>query len=227
MESAAHIYEIRPRKDQSGFDLISSALASGGLSYEKATDAIKYAKAHCRSHDAVILVYDESGNAIEAYEHSKEFREQFDEYVKLCWRSSSEWVLETQGQLTKWLFTLHGAGIAGSLGPRQDLHKRYGRSQKAEPHHGLQNPARSSRHTARFRHPAYGGIEKHGRARRLAREDRSDRQKNPGDTRSTARHTDETAGNSRNHGQQEHARNYTEIIPALRPIRFVAGNRVR
>ena len=32
-----------------------------------------------------------------------------------------------------------------------------------------------------------------------------DRQKNPGDTRSTARHTDEAAGNSRNHGQQEHA----------------------
>jgi hypothetical protein len=116
MESTAHIYEIRPRKDQSGFDLISDTLASGRLSYETATDAIKYAKAHCRSHDAVILVYDESGNVIEAYEHSKEFRRQFDEYVKSSWRSSSEWVLETQSQLTKWLFTLHGAGMAGSLG---------------------------------------------------------------------------------------------------------------
>ena len=116
MESTARIYEIRPRKDQSGFDLISNALVSGPRPYEKAADAIAYAKAHCRSHDALILVYDESGNLITGWEHSKELRERFDDYVKLAWRSSSEWMMETQGQLTKWLFTLHGAGIAGSLG---------------------------------------------------------------------------------------------------------------
>jgi hypothetical protein len=46
-----------------------------------------------------------------------------------------------------------------------------------------------------------------GRARRLARKVRSDHQKNCGDTGSTARHTDEAAGNSRNHGHQGHARN--------------------
>ena len=59
------VYEIRPRRDQSGFDLISDALSSVRLSYEKAMDAIAYAKTHCRSHDALILVYDESGNVIE------------------------------------------------------------------------------------------------------------------------------------------------------------------
>ena len=40
-----------------------------------------------------------------------------------------------------------------------------------------------------------------------------------GTTRSTARHTDEAAGNSRDHGQQEHARNYAEVIPRARAFR--------
>ena len=38
-------------------------------------DAIGYAE-HCsRSHDAVIRVYDEAGNAIKTHEHSGEFNE--------------------------------------------------------------------------------------------------------------------------------------------------------
>jgi hypothetical protein len=32
-QSAAHVYEVRPRKDHRGFDLISDALAFGRLRY--------------------------------------------------------------------------------------------------------------------------------------------------------------------------------------------------
>jgi hypothetical protein len=45
-----HIYEIRPRKDHRGVDLICS-------------------------HDAVIRVYDEAGNVIETHEHTGDFQE--------------------------------------------------------------------------------------------------------------------------------------------------------
>jgi hypothetical protein len=40
----AHVYEIRPRKDDRGVDLISDALPFGRLCYEHAPDAIEYAK---------------------------------------------------------------------------------------------------------------------------------------------------------------------------------------
>jgi len=39
------------------------------------SNAIDYAKFYSRSHDAVIRVYDESGNAIEAHEHKRDFKE--------------------------------------------------------------------------------------------------------------------------------------------------------
>jgi hypothetical protein len=67
------IYEVRPRKDHRGFDLISDALPFGALWYTKPDDAIGYAKFRSRSHDAVIRVYDESGNVIETYEHQGRF----------------------------------------------------------------------------------------------------------------------------------------------------------
>jgi hypothetical protein len=38
-------------------------------------NAISFAKFFSRSHDAVIRVYDEAGNAIETYEHKGEFKE--------------------------------------------------------------------------------------------------------------------------------------------------------
>jgi len=44
-----HLYEVRPRKDHRGVDLIS--------------------------HDAVIRVYDDAGNVIEAHEHAGDFNE--------------------------------------------------------------------------------------------------------------------------------------------------------
>jgi hypothetical protein len=70
-----HIYEIRPRKDKRGFDLISDALPFGGLWYTKPDDAVDYAKFFSRSHCAVIRVYDEDGNVIERHEHSGDFKE--------------------------------------------------------------------------------------------------------------------------------------------------------
>jgi hypothetical protein len=74
----AHIYEVRPRKDHRGVDLISDALPFGRLGYGEpnaSSNAVDYAKFYSRSHDAVIRVYDEAGNMIETHEHIGEFRE--------------------------------------------------------------------------------------------------------------------------------------------------------
>jgi len=58
----AHVYEVRPRKDHTGVDLISDMLPFSRLSYGEPNaveNAIDYAKFYSRSHDAVIRVYDE------------------------------------------------------------------------------------------------------------------------------------------------------------------------
>jgi hypothetical protein len=47
-----HVYEVRPRKDQRGVDLISDVLPFGRLWYCEADDAIDYAKFFSRSHDS-------------------------------------------------------------------------------------------------------------------------------------------------------------------------------
>jgi hypothetical protein len=73
-----HTYEIRPRKDRRGVDLVSDALPFGRLWYEgahAAANAIGYARFYSRSHHVVIRVYDEPGNVIDAREHKGEFRE--------------------------------------------------------------------------------------------------------------------------------------------------------
>ena len=69
------IYEVRPRRDRRGFDLISDALPFGRLWYTEPDDAIGYARFCARSHDAVIRVYDEAGNVIATHEHAGEFKE--------------------------------------------------------------------------------------------------------------------------------------------------------
>jgi hypothetical protein len=59
------LYEVRPRKDHRGLDLISDALPFGRLWYgepKAISNAIGYAKHRSRSHNAMIRVYDESGN---------------------------------------------------------------------------------------------------------------------------------------------------------------------
>jgi hypothetical protein len=69
-----HVYEVRPRKDKRGVDLISDVLPFGRLWYGE-PNAVSYAKFYSRSHDAVIRVYDEAGNVIETHEHAGGFKE--------------------------------------------------------------------------------------------------------------------------------------------------------
>jgi hypothetical protein len=71
-------YEIRPRKDHRGFDLISDALPFGRLWYSEPdaiANAIGYAKFYSRSHPAGIRVYDDAGNMIQTHEHKGDFKE--------------------------------------------------------------------------------------------------------------------------------------------------------
>ena len=73
-----HVYEIRPRKDRRGVDLISDALPFGRLWYGESnaiSNAIGYAQHYSRSHDAVIRVYDAATDVIETHEHKDEFKE--------------------------------------------------------------------------------------------------------------------------------------------------------
>jgi hypothetical protein len=72
--SSQHAYQVRPRKDKRGVDLISDALPFGRLRYGE-RDAVGYAKFFSRSHYAVIRVYDEAGNVIATHEHAGECKE--------------------------------------------------------------------------------------------------------------------------------------------------------
>ena len=70
-----HAYEVRPRKDHRGVDLISDALPFRRLWYTNPDDAVEYAKFRSRSHDAVIRIYDEGRNVIETQEDAGDFKE--------------------------------------------------------------------------------------------------------------------------------------------------------
>jgi len=73
-----HVYEVRPRKDHRGVDLMSDALPFGRLWYGEPnaiSNAIEYAQFYSRSHDAVIRVYDAAGNVIETHQHTGEFKD--------------------------------------------------------------------------------------------------------------------------------------------------------
>jgi len=70
-----HFYEVRPRKDQRGVDLISDALPFGALWYGEPNairNAIGYATHRSRSHNAVIRVYDDAGNVIQTQQHARQ-----------------------------------------------------------------------------------------------------------------------------------------------------------
>jgi len=59
-----HTYEVRPRRDHRGVDLISDALPFGRLWYgapNAVSDAVDHAKLCSHSHDAMIRVYDAAG----------------------------------------------------------------------------------------------------------------------------------------------------------------------
>jgi hypothetical protein len=74
MISSQHVYEIRPRKDHRGVDLISGALPFGGLWYLDSADAFDYAKFRSRSHDAVIRVYGNAGDVIQMHKDAGGFK---------------------------------------------------------------------------------------------------------------------------------------------------------
>ena len=70
--------DARPRKNHRGVNLISDVLPFGRLWYGEPNaipNAIGYAMHRSRSHDAVIRVYDDAGNVIEAHEHAGDFKE--------------------------------------------------------------------------------------------------------------------------------------------------------
>jgi len=59
MNSSQHVYELRPRSDKRGVDLISDVLPFGRLWYaepDAISNAIGYAKFFSRSHAAVLRV---------------------------------------------------------------------------------------------------------------------------------------------------------------------------
>ena len=69
-----HLYEVRPRKDRRGVDLITDALPFGRLWYEDASAAV-IPKHSSRSHHVAIRVYDEAGNVVKTHEHAGDFTE--------------------------------------------------------------------------------------------------------------------------------------------------------
>ena len=72
------LYEIRPREDQDGFDLISDRLPYGPIWYT-GPDAVRNAVAYAKyrswslSHKAIIRVFDESSTVIKTYGHQGDF----------------------------------------------------------------------------------------------------------------------------------------------------------
>ena len=66
------VYEVRPRKNRDGFDLISSRLRRGPIWYagpDAVRKAISYAKyrSHLQSRRAIIRVFDEIGDVTETH----------------------------------------------------------------------------------------------------------------------------------------------------------------
>jgi hemerythrin len=66
-------YEVRPRKDRDGFDLINKLFRYGPIWYS-GPDAVRYAiayakyRSHSRSHRAIIRVLDDSGAVVQMHE---------------------------------------------------------------------------------------------------------------------------------------------------------------
>jgi hypothetical protein len=70
---AQDVYEIRPRKDRDGFDLISDRLRRGPIWYagpDAVRNAVAFAKYRSRSRSrwAIISVFNEAGKVTETHE---------------------------------------------------------------------------------------------------------------------------------------------------------------
>ena len=73
-----HAYEVRPRNNKRDVDLISDVLPFGRLWYgepDAISNAVNYARFYSRPHDALIRVYDETGNVIEMHTHTGDFKD--------------------------------------------------------------------------------------------------------------------------------------------------------
>ena len=70
-----HTYEIRPREDLHGVNLISDVLPFGCLLYLEVREAVCYAKFFSSSRDAILRVYDAAGKLIELHRHEANFKE--------------------------------------------------------------------------------------------------------------------------------------------------------
>ena len=72
------VYEIRPRADKDGVDLVSDTLPYSPMWYrgpKAITDAMDHAKFFSRSHDAVVRIYDQAGTVIDTHEYAGAFKE--------------------------------------------------------------------------------------------------------------------------------------------------------
>src|SRR5262245_40335705 len=68
LDEKIYTYEVRPRDDHHGVNLISDVLHFGHLLYLEVPEAVAYAKVYSSSRDAIIRVYDAAGNVIETHE---------------------------------------------------------------------------------------------------------------------------------------------------------------
>jgi hypothetical protein len=76
MFSSQHVYEIRPREDRRGVDLIGDSLPLGLLWFEgpeAISEALNYVRFFSRSRPAIIHVFDESGRIAESLELAGDF----------------------------------------------------------------------------------------------------------------------------------------------------------
>jgi hypothetical protein len=96
MSSSQHVYEIRPRKDTRGLDLISERLPLGVLWFEGADaneDAVNYARAFSYPRPVIIRVFDESGMFAVTLESMDDFSRPVDisaRPLRHCLMSSSQ-----------------------------------------------------------------------------------------------------------------------------------------
>ena len=75
---AQDVYEIRPREERDGFDLIGDRLQDGPIWYagpDAVRRAVAYAKYRSRSHRAIIRVFYEAGSVNETHESKGDFKE--------------------------------------------------------------------------------------------------------------------------------------------------------
>jgi hypothetical protein len=61
-----HYYEVRPRQDKRGFNLISECLPFGSLWYNDVASAVGYAEFYSRAHDTEVRIFNETGELIES-----------------------------------------------------------------------------------------------------------------------------------------------------------------